>query len=291
LFGYGRAVTRGRSDPVARLAVLERGATLLRRAGLGRAVDLVARRVGFGLGRFDTEVDGLRLGGTRVGHLYYARELLAGERDDMFRETFARSIRPGATVLEGGPYIGFFTLQAARAVGASGSVVTVEPNQDTLGALRANIARNGFEGRVRVVEAALGDRAGRASFHLTEGGDTSSLHRPPHSSRVVDVDVVRGDDVLERADVVKLDVEGNEVAALRGLRELIGRSQPTLFCECNPEMLAAAGSSVDELREEIERLGYELRWIDEETRTLRTFDEARVDGYVNLVCTPAGTGS
>ena len=267
--------------------MLEQGAAVLRRVGLGRAVDLVARRVDARLGRFETDVDGLRLGGSHIGHLYYARELLAAGREDGFRQAFVEAIRPGATVLEGGPYIGFLTLQAARAAGAAGRVVTVEPNPEALDALRANVARNGFEGRVRVVEAALGDHTGRAAFHLTEGGDTSSLHRPPHHSRVVEVDVVRGDDLLDDVDVIKLDVEGNEVAALRGLRELIGRSLPTLFCECNPQMLDAAGSSVAELRDEIERLGYDARWIDEQTRTLRSLDESWGDDYVNLVCRPS----
>ena len=121
---------------------------------------------------------------------------------------------------------------------------------------------------------ALGDERSRATFHLTDGGDTSSLHQPPHRSRVIDVDVVRGDDLLEHADVIKLDVEGNEVAALRGLRGLIERSRPTIFCECNSKMLQAAGSSVEELREQIEELRYHARWIDEHAATIRSLDDS-----------------
>ena len=260
---------------------------MLRRFGLGWAVSAIGRRFGSRLSRFEVEIDGLRLGGDRVGHLYYARELVADRREDYFRELFIKSMRPGATVLEGGPYIGYLTINAASAVGERGRVVAVEPNPETLNALRENVARNGFDARVDVVEAALGAEPGRSSFHLTEGGDTSSLHAPSYPSRVVEVEVVRGDDLLDSVDVVKLDLEGNETAALRGLRRLITDSRPMLFCECNAAMLESAGSSVAELRRELESLSYDVRWIDESARTLRPFDDVRGSEYVNLSASPA----
>lgn len=275
-------------DPAARVAALARGGAILRRIGLGRVVDGVAGRFSSRLSRFEVEIDGLRLGGERLGHLYYARELVADDREAYFRELFVDSIHEGATVLEGGPYIGFLTINAARAAGEGGNVVAVEPSPETLAALRANVARNGFGARVEIVAAALGAEPGRATFHVTEGGDTSSLHAPPFPSRAVEVEVIRGDDLgLERLDVVKLDLEGNEAAALRGLRSTIERTRPVIFCECNPPMLDTAGTSAAGLRSELEAAGYDVRWIDEATRTLRPLDEPWGSDYVNLRCQPA----
>ena len=274
------------ANPAGRLSILEGGAKLLRRARLGRLVDATAHRFGSKLGRFEVELEGLKLGGDRVGHLYYARELTEGDRESYFRELFVEAIDAGDTILEGGPYIGYLTLHAARVVGDRGHVVVVEANPETVATLRANIARNGFEERTRVVEAALGAEPGRARFHLTEGGDTSSLHLPAHSTSTIEVDVVRGDDLVSEADVVKLDLEGNEVAALRGLQGVIAASRPVIFCECNPEMLTAAGSSAAELRAGLEQLGYTVQWIDEERKALRSFDEPWGGGYVNLHCLP-----
>lgn len=274
-------------DPVVRVAVLERGAAVLRRVGLGRAVDAVAHRFGSGLGRFEVDLDGLRFGGSRIGHLYYARELIADDREEYFRDLFVAAIHSGATVLEGGPYIGYLTLQAARAVGEEGRVIAVEPNPETVATLRENVALNEFQQRVQVIEAALGAEPSRAQFHMTSGGDTSSLHQPPHPANVVEVDVLRGDDVVDVVDVVKLDVEGNEVAALQGLEGVIRRSRPVIFCECNPEMLEAAGSSATELRAQLELMGYAVRWIDEDARALRQFDDGWSSGYVNLRCEPS----
>ena len=275
--------TRG---PVARVAAFERGAAVLRSLGLGRVVTAIAARFGSRFSRFEMEIDGLRLGGDQLGHLYYARELVVDDRESYFRELFIDSIQPGATVLEGGPYIGYLTISAARAAGADGRVVAVEPNPGTIGVLRTNVARNGFEQRVQLVEAALGSEPRRATFHVTEGGDTSSLHPPPYPSRVVEVDVVRGDDLLPAVDVVKLDLEGNEVQALRGLEQLLERSRPVLFCECNAGMLEAAGSSTFELRRELERRRYGVRWIDESARALRSLDQPVGSDLVNLRCEP-----
>ena len=272
------------NDPSARLAALERGGAALRRVGLGRLVTAAASRFGSRLSRFETEIQGVRLGGDRLGHLYYARELVADDRERFFRSLFVDSIGPGATVLEGGPYIGYLTVTAALATGEDGRVVAVEPNPDTISALRANVKRNGCAERVRVVEAALGAEAGRAAFHVTEGGDTSSLHAPAHATRVVEVDVVPGDDLLDRVDVVKLDLEGNEVAAIRGLQRLIEESGPVIFCECNPGMLHAAGFSTNDLVDELGKLRYDVRWIDETTGTLQPLERPWEGDYVNLRC-------
>jgi FkbM family methyltransferase len=272
------------NDLSARLGALERGGAALRRVGLGRLVTAAASRFGSRLSRFDTEINGVRLGGDRLGHLYYARELVADDRERFFRALFVDSIAAGATVLEGGPYIGYLTVTAALATGETGRVVAVEPNPDTISVLRANVTRNDCFERVRVIEAALGAEAGRAAFHVTEGGDTSSLHVPPHPTRVVDVDVVRGDDLLDRVDVVKLDLEGNEVAAIRGMRRLIEESGPVIFCECNPEMLQAAGFSTSDLLDELGELRYDVRWIDETTGTLQSLERPWERDYVNLRC-------
>jgi FkbM family methyltransferase len=274
-----------------KLALMERVGRALRTIGLGRVVDATARRLDRQLGSFELELDGLRLGGDQIAHLYYARELLEQNREAYFAQLLVESVEPGATVLEGGAYIGYVTMLAARAVGPQGRVIVFEPG-GSAATLRTNLARNGFADRVRIVEAALGEEAGRVRFYATRGGDTSSLHEPPYPAEVVEVEVVRGDDVLpppERVDVVKLDVEGSEVQALRGMRELMRRSQPTVFCECNREMLARAGSSVAELHDELRSLDLDVHLIDEETRSLRAFSDGWDGVVANLLCVPNET--
>jgi hypothetical protein len=95
-------------------------------------------------------------------------------------------------------------------------------------------------------------------------------------------------------DVVKLDVEGGEIRALRGMDETIGRSPKlTMFVECHPDALASAHGSAELLFAELARLGFRLQVIDEPRRACRSIDEElagpRSPGgkkyFFNLLCT------
>ncbi len=62
-------------------------------------------------------------------------------------------VREGMTVLEPGPGMGFFTLEAARRVGPRGRVVAVDLQPRMLAALRRRAARAGLAERLEVREA------------------------------------------------------------------------------------------------------------------------------------------
>lgn len=260
----------------------------MRRLGLGRLVDAVGVRVAPAVGTFTLEVDGLRLHGNHIGQLYYVRELLESSRESFFVDVLRAAARPGATVVDAGSHLGYVTLQAARAVGPTGRVVAFEPNPRSVDLVRRNAAENGLADRVTVMPLALGAEAGRYAFYLSGGGDTSSLHDPGPSAEMIEVDVVRGDDRLGEGavDVLKLDVEGAEVDALRGLERTISRSLPGLvvLAECNPEALGRAGTTPEALAQVLRDHGLEVAWIDENARRLEPFDGVPAgEGYVNLV--------
>ena len=285
---------RLRPTRVTALNVLERGAALLRKAGLGRLVDATARRVAPLVGTFDVEIDGLRLHGDHIGQLYYVRELLESGREATFVTLLKSSIATGMTVVEAGAHMGYVTLQSARAVGLTGRVFAFEANPRAVPLIERNLADNDLDDRVTVIPLALADIPGRHAFYLSGGGDTSSLHRPEGESECIEVTVTTLDAWLDpdvRVDVVKLDIEGGEVAALRGMRETLERAGPrlTVFAECNPPMLERFGSSVEELVEILRGHGLDVCWIDEEQRSLRPLDEVDWShGYVNLCCSRGG---
>jgi FkbM family methyltransferase len=271
------------------LSLVGRAGGFLRRVGLGPAVEraggLAARVV-----VREREVDGLRLTGTHLGHLHYLAELADGTREQVLLDELRRATRPGSTLLEAGAHIGFLTLQAARSVGPEGRVVAFEANPDTLPTLHRNLRANELAERVEVVPSALGAEPGRSRFVLRGGGGESGLFG--EGGREVEVDVTTVDDWLGARSglpplsVVKVDVEGAEVAVLRGAaRTLEGSDGVTLLVECNPEALAAAASSADELVGVVRSLGFAVAWADERERRLAAWEDVRFDGgYVNLVC-------
>lgn len=267
---------------LAILTALERTAGLARRAGLGFAVDRLAPSVGRRFERFELEVGDVRLAGETLAQLHYVRELREQGREQTFVRLLAEAVPEGGRVLEGGAHLGFVTVHSARAAGPTGSVLVFEPDGAVHGPLRRNLELNGVAERVTLVPAALGAHAGRVPFHAS--GDTSSLFASAPGSTTVEVEVVRADDAVEgEVDVVKLDVEGAELEALRGMERLV-RGARALFLELNPELLERAGTSSDELLAWVAAHGFEVRWIDEVGGRTAPLSEPWPDAYVNLVC-------
>ena len=268
----------------AKLAILtglEQAAAGARRLGLGALVDRAAPLVGRPFERFELDVDGVRLAGTELAHLHYVRELLEQGREQTFVRLLAEAVPPGGTVLEGGAHLGFVTVHAARAAGPAGRVHVFEPNAAVHEALNQNLAANGVAERVQIHAAALGERPGRSHFYAS--GETSSLVEAVAGAQRVDVDVVRGDDVIAGlVDVIKLDIEGGELAALRGMERLVAGAR-TIFLELNPELLERSGASRDELLAWLAARGLEVEWIDEANGWTAPLPAPTTEAYVNVV--------
>jgi FkbM family methyltransferase len=271
---------------LATLSALESIAGLARRLGLGFLVDRLAPLIGRPFERFELDVNGVRLAGTELAHLHYVRELLEHGRERTFVRLLAESTPAGGVVVEGGAYLGFMTVQAALAVGSGGRVIVFEPNTAIHDLLRQNLRANGVEDRVELLPLALGGEAGRARFFL--GEDMSNLFESPAGGEdSTEVEIVRADDLVTGSvDVVKLDVEGAEAAALRGMeRILTGEGRPgALLVECYPALLERAGSSREELLAILEGHGYLVEWIDEAAGRTKPLSEAWTEDYVNLYC-------
>ena len=268
------------------LGALEQGARLLRRAGLGGLVDRAGERVGSLAARRETAIGRVRLAGNHVGQLYYLRELADG-RDRFLSELLGQLTPNGGVAIDGGAHIGYLTVHLARAVGPEGRVYAFEPEAGARAALAGNLERNGVAQQVTVLPQALGAEAGTATLHVGGGGETSTLAPLEGERATAGVEVVAVDDVLPaelQVDVVKLDLEGSETAALRGMRRTLERSdRPVLVVELNPGRLEALGSSQDELLALLDELGFAAQVVDEERGELSS--EIDVPGdYVNLLC-------
>lgn len=168
------------------------------------------------------------------------------------RAFFAREVKPGMTVLDIGANIGLYALAFSRLAGPTGQVYAFEPAPDLFAALddarRLNHAAN-----LRTFACGLGDRDAtlclRRSFfnsgdnRLGEGGD--------FPGDGAGVPIRRGDDLVSDApsvDFIKIDVQGWELHALRGLGETIARSPGVqIYLEFWPRGLRDAGAGPEAL--------------------------------------------
>ena len=121
-------------------------------------------------------------------------------------------IRPGDVVLDVGANEGWTTCVFARAVGPEGWVVAVEADANNVLMLMRNVEANRLQGRVTIRHRAAADATGRKLHVLHE---VIQAQGAPVLS-------VRLDDVVNRADVIKMDVEGYELFALQGAERLLG---------------------------------------------------------------------
>ena len=169
-------------------------------------------------------------------------------------------LRPGDIFIDGGANIGLFSLIGAMAVGDTGRVLACEPAPETMALLKANADENRLAA-LELHELALSDRAGRAAFTVFDAGSGLASFAPEHSAGTqVDIRVTTLDALTmalhARVSLVKLDIEGAEVKALRGAGTLIARDEPIFLIEIEPEHLARQASSIAEIRAALERHGY-----------------------------------
>lgn len=135
---------------------------------------------------------------------------------------------PGTTAVDIGGWYGPWSRRLAR---RCAEVVTVEPVPHLADHLRRTLPSN-----VRVVQGAAADRPGTARLWFPEGdrGDrgVSSLERRDIHAHCVEVESLTIDSLgLHGVGFVKMDVDGAEVAALRGAEELLRRDRPALLIE------------------------------------------------------------
>ncbi len=170
--------------------------------------------------------------------------------------------QPGELVVDLGAHIGTFALSAA---GAGRRVAAFEASAANSALLRASVAANRFW-NLQVVTAAVGDTAGTVEFwsrgpwgHVATAGDDVVSETVP----AVTVDAVLHELGVGRPRFVKMDVEGCEVATIRGMRPLLEPDDaPTLLYEANGHTLALFGETPESLTAALDELGYTSYYVD-----------------------------
>jgi len=184
----------------------------------------------------------------------------------LVRDALAR----GDTFLDVGANVGHYTFLAANKVGTSGSVYAIEASPSTAALLADDVCRNGLAQTVRVHNVAALDRQGWLPLYGSEGPSPigmRSLHQEA-DSRVAteEVKAMPLDDLLPDVQpaVIKVDVEGADLRALIGMRQMIERAHPRLIVvEAEDEQLRRFEDSVHELTSYMQHFGYSSVSVDE----------------------------
>jgi FkbM family methyltransferase len=140
-------------------------------------------------------------------------------------------LQPGMVVLDIGANIGYYTMLAAAQVGPTGKVLAFEPLRANSAMLQASREANGFA-HVHILPYAVAEQDGSLGFREDDSNGVLALDNP--TTAAYEVQAVALDTFLAdepRIDVVKMDIEGAEGLALRGMQQLLRHHRPLVFSE------------------------------------------------------------
>lgn len=167
--------------------------------------------------------------GESIGWAIYSRALY----ETAVTETLWRLAEPGDTVVDGGANVGYMTSLLAVRVGKRGKIYCFEPHPEVFRSLQENVARwqgSGRFGSFLLYQKAMGDREATATLRIpdhfpgNQGTSWVEAGEPSGDGQSIPVRVLALDNVFppqETIAVVKLDVEGYELRALKGMEHML----------------------------------------------------------------------
>jgi FkbM family methyltransferase len=212
-------------------------------------------------------------------------------------ELAARVLREGDSAIDIGANFGLWAYHMSRAVGRTGKVYSFEPIPFTARTFRIVARRLGFAHNVELFEKGCGERAGEVEFTIPvmETGAISAglvhmgrndarpgkeQHAKFEQTKLVKCEVVTIDEQLagiERLMLLKCDIEGADLFAMRGARGTLAKHKPVVVIEITPWFLEGFGLAVRDVTGFFEELGYLCYHHDDDGRLTPTAPDAIVE--------------
>ena len=150
-------------------------------------------------------------------------------------------IRPDDWVIDIGANVGHYALKFSKLVGKNGRVIALEPVPRTFHLLTANMENSSFQ-NVTLLNVAASDK--NTVRYVNVPTSQTGMHNYYRASIIkndssLNVFCIKIDSLLlsNKIALVKIDVEGHELAVLSGMNELLKRDHPYLIVEASSETI------------------------------------------------------
>jgi FkbM family methyltransferase len=154
-------------------------------------------------------------------------------------------VKPGTVVYDLGANIGYVSLLLARAIGPTGKVFAFEALPANQERFVNNLRLNSTED-IDLISKAVADKSGLRTFLVHSSGGMGKLSdsEANHSTNI-NVETISLDEFVFESNnrppqLIKMDIEGGEVHALRGMSRLLKEIRPVLLIELHGKKTAEA---------------------------------------------------
>lgn len=197
--------------------------------------------------------------------------LAFGEFEPAVKRCLSNFVKPGMVCFDVGANIGTMAIPMAFNSSPGGHVYAFEPVKHLSQRLQGNISANLLDGAITVAPVALGDKSRtvqlrHVNWDIRNHGTATLAEINCGNGPGLNVPVVSADEYvdavgLSRLDVIKLDIQGAEMAFLEGAACTIARYRPIMVVEFSPDDLHRFGTTPMDLWDAITRMDYDIRII------------------------------
>jgi FkbM family methyltransferase len=220
-----------------------------------------------------------------IYHVFYRGFKAYTERAE--RQLLRKILFPGAVVADVGANIGIYSEFLSRCVGPAGMVHSFEPSPDNFRRLCAATRKLS---NVLLSQAAVGEHSGESKLYISEklNVDHRTYMADGDSRHTAPIQMVALDDYFkqgERVDLIKMDIQGYELHALRGANRVLHDNPAIkLVVELWPYGLRQVATPWPDLIAALEQKGMVIRQISAKGLTPFLPDLLResADWYTNL---------
>ena len=215
--------------------------------------------------------------------LHKEKDYWLGTYEPNLQFAAARFIHPGDVVYDIGANIGYVSLICAKQCGENGKVFAFEPLPENVKRLKENVEVNGLETYVNVVQSAVIESVKAATFLVHPSGSMgktvgSSGRDERYIGKVkvpgISLDAFVYDQGHPPPDVIKLDIEGGESNALRGMKRLLGQERPLMLIELHGKKAAIQAWNL------LHQWNYQIRQMDHSYPIVRDADKLNWKSYI-----------
>lgn len=189
-------------------------------------------------------------------------------------------LKPGMSIADIGAGFGVYSLPAAKLVGEKGRVFAFEPGSLAKHHLEMSKLENGFQ-NIEVIGKAVSDKAGKQQLIEAETPELNRLGDTGKSDiSAITLDAWWQFEGEPRLDLIKIDVSGDELKALKGSENLLDQTSPIILFSIGDEK-----SDREEIADYLQKKGYTLYEYIPSPALLAEHDvKAGADPYIqNLV--------